>query len=410
MNNSWVSSFVRGLMRGGLLLALVFGLGFTGSAQAQDEFGFSTITLYAPGAPEGAVATVQWQDQAGAWRNVAGWQAPLEIADDASTTFQQWAVYPQDYGRGPFRWTVTSQPGNVVWATSTPFFLPDGDGAALAVSVSPSRAGGPTTTGMPAANFSTISIQAPGAPEGAWVGVQWRDEMGRWHNVEGWQGPLEMTTISTAATDSTDAAATATAATPEVATKQWGVFERDYGRGPFRWIVYAPTGGAVFATSPRFFLPSGGGTNLSMTVLPKIAVVPADALTAEMTGEPTALNAQTSTWGLNCGTGPCNSVISLSVPEATAGSLVGVQWQDPFGLWHDVPTWRGSLDASGSNDTAYQQWTIGTDLQGRGPFRWVIYNPLGDTVLGVTPGFMLPDRGGVNLNTSIPADVSDIAG
>jgi hypothetical protein len=392
MKTSPVSRAVVWSVRGVLLLALLFGLALP--ASAQDEFGFATITLYAPGAPAGAWTSVQWQDSAGTWRNVADWQGAFDAADDAAgTVFKQWAVYPKDYGRGPFRWVVSTAPGGSVWATSARFFLPDGDGASLVTTLAPQSASAAANpqAGIPAVNYSTITLHAPGAPEGAAVGVQWRDETGGWHDVEGWQSTLDTSTVT------------------EEPFKQWGVYAKDYGAGPFRWIVYAEPGGAVLATSPRFFLPNGNGANVTMTVLRQIAVVPADSLTAEMVLEPTTLPAQTSTSDLNC-VGPCNSVISVSVPNAMAGNQVGVQWQDPFGLWHDVPTWQGSLVLTDNRSTPYQQWSISPELQGRGPFRWVVYNALGDTVMGVTPGFMLPDRSGVNLNVTVPQDVSDIAG
>lgn len=389
MKNRPTSALARWLLGGVLLAALLFGL--AAPASAQDEFGHSTITVLAPGAPAGAVASVQWLDRAGTWRAVEGWQAELEPATTTGPAMLQWAVYPKDYGRGPFRWVITN--ASSAWATSASFYLPTGDGAASTTTVAPAAAGGPVV-GVPRPNFSTITVQVPGVPEGAWVGVQWRDVNGNWHNVDGWQGPLERSTAT------------------GQSSKHWGVFERDYGRGPFRWIVYAPTGGAVFATSPSFFLPSGGGANLAMTVLPQIAVVPADELTAELVGEPAALPADTSTSGLNCAGQQCNfSVISLSAPAEFAGSQVVVQWLDPLGVWHDVPTWRGSLDQQTGQSAAYQQWTLSTDLQGRGPFRWVIYNELGDALVGVTPSFTLPDRPGVNLNMTLPAgDFSDITG
>jgi hypothetical protein len=378
---------------GGVLLAVLL-LGRAAPASAQDDFGFSTITLYAPGAPAGAWVSVQWQDGAGTWRDVAGWQSAIDSADDSSLRYKQLAVYPRDYGRGPFRWVVSTTQGGAVWATSDSFYLPDGDGAALATTlVAAGGAGGPTAEpGVMPVNYSTITLHAPDAPVGAAVDVQWRDETGAWHNVEGWQGQL------------------ATSAETGEPFIQWGVHSKDYGRGPFRWVISHPQTEAVIATSPRFFLPTGDGANLSMSVLPKIVAAPADEIIGGMNGEPATLDAQTSTMGLNCGAAPCNSVISVSVPDTMAGSLVGVQWQDPFGLWHDVPTWQGTLTMSENRSTPYQQWAISPELQGRGPFRWVIYNPLGDAVLGVTPSFTLPDRSGINLNMTVPADFSDIAG
>lgn len=390
MKSSRVIAGARWWLGGVLLLALVFGA--AAPARAQAEFGYSTITLLAPGAPAGATASVQWLDQAGAWRDVDGWQAELKAASAAGPASQQWAVYLEDFGRGPFRWVVLN-PGGGAWATSANFYLPDGNGAGLTTTVAPAAAGGPIV-GVPRANFSTITVLAPGAPEGAWVGVQWRDLTGAWHDVDTWQAPLEVT------------------AAGAPAMKQWGVFERDYGRGPFRWIVYAPTSDAVFATSPGFYLPSGGGANLTITVLPQLAVVPADELTAELAIEPETLPAQATTFGLTCAGALCDSsVISLQAPNTFAGNPVGVQWLDPMGVWHDVPTWQGTLNQQTGLNAAYLQWTLSSELQGRGPFRWVIYNPLGDALVGVTPSFTLPDRPGVNLNMTVPAaDFSDIAG
>lgn len=391
-----------------LLAALLAGLAFAAPVAAQDDFGHATITLYAPGAPATAWASVQWQDRNGTWRDVQGWQAALEVGDgQAAIPFKQWAVYPRDYGRGPFRWVVTQGQGGPAWATSGNFFLPNGSGAAHTLTVSPTAAGGPTDAAgtQPAQNFNTITILAPGAPDGAWVGVQWRGANGRWNDVAGWQAPLEVPAASTTGTDTEAAQASL------VPTQQFGVFERDYGTGPFRWIIYDHATGEVFGTSQRFFLPRGGGANLTMTVLPQIAIVPADTLAAELpSGLPTLESANTSSRNLSCAGQACDfSVISISVPNAPAGSLVGVQWQDSFGLWHDVLGWQGSLSAPGSADVGYQQWTIGPELQGRGPFRWVLYNALGDTVLGATPGFMLPDRNGVNVITTLPSAALDIA-
>jgi len=77
-------------------------------------------------------------------------------------------------------------------------------------------------------------------------------------------------------------------------------------------------------------------------------------------------------------------------------SKVGVQWQDGLGLWHDVQSWQGDLDRSTSN-TAFKRWTLNSSY-GNGPFRWVIYNELGDEVWGFSPSFNLPEKAGLELN------------
>lgn len=396
MTKRWVSLLTRWWLPGGLLLAL--GLGLAAPTRAKAEIGVATITLTVPGAPDGAWVIVQWQDRAGTWREVEGWQRPLELTDDASAGFAQLAVFPKDYGRGPFRWVVYSQQGGPVWATSSSFFLPDGDGTDYTISLAPRAAapaggaggetgavGSPTGGAAPGAfGLGTIAVNVPGAPEGAWVGVQWQDRQGAWQNVEAWQGPLE-------AAEETG-----------VASKVWGVYPKDFGRGPFRWVVYTQQGGEVLGTSQSFNLPQGNNANHVMTVLPTIAVAPADTLTAEMGSEPATYQAEMSTRGLNCPAGPCDfSVLSVSVPDAPAGSKVVVQWQDGLGGWHDVRAWRGSLHAADSGGPPTIQWSASSDLAGQGPFRWVIYNPLGDRIVGVSPSFTIPEAGGVELSLNL---------
>ena len=44
--------------------------------------------------------------------------------------------------------------------------------------------------------------------------------------------------------------------------KEFGVFQANYGQGPFRWAIYnAPNGGSLLAVSPNFNLPSANGQN-----------------------------------------------------------------------------------------------------------------------------------------------------
>lgn len=74
-----------------------------------------------------------------------------------------------------------------------------------------------------------LELHAPGAPAGAWIVVQWQDSAGGWHDVEGWRG--------TAANSS-----------------RWWVHPKDFGSGPFRWVVFEP-GGAIEAVSSSFNLP-----------------------------------------------------------------------------------------------------------------------------------------------------------
>jgi len=376
MDTQMITRRPRGSWRGVLSLALVLSLSLLLVPAALAQDGHSTITLYTRGAPAGAWASVQWQDQLGEWHAVSGWQAPLDVVPFSNIAYKQWGVEPDDYGRGPFRWVVTAGQAGTIWTTSPTFYLPDGDGATLNMTLGAATAA--------ASEFATIVVRAPDAPAGAWVGVQWQDALGAWHPVDSWQAPL----VPSPAT--------------QISTGQFAVLPADYGDGPFRWVINTSEGGPVWATSARFFLPEGDGATLAMTVAPKIAIVPAEDLTAELQAQVATLPAETSTERLHCARGGCDhSLITLQITGAPANSLVGVQWQDGFGVWHDVRGWQGSLDPSADGQTLLKQWTISPEIYGRGPFRWVLYNPLGDTLLGVSPNFMLPEDDGLDLRLSV---------
>lgn len=76
------------------------------------------LQLHVQGSPDGAWTVVQWQDSAGNWHAVEGWQATL---DGDHTT---WWVSQRDFGKGPFRWAVYRDQGGELLATSSPFNLP----------------------------------------------------------------------------------------------------------------------------------------------------------------------------------------------------------------------------------------------------------------------------------------------
>jgi len=76
-----------------------------------------------------------------------------------------------------------------------------------------------------------LDLHVQGAPQGAWTVIQWQDSTGSWQDVKGWQGTLES------------------------GRKTWWVAQRDFGKGPFRWAVYAGQGGKLLATSEAFYLP-----------------------------------------------------------------------------------------------------------------------------------------------------------
>ena len=71
---------------------------------------------------------------------------------------------------------------------------------------------------------------------GAWTVVQWQDGSDYWHDVAGWRGH---------ATDGAIA---------------WTVEEKDFGTGPFRWVVTHPQSGRPTDVSQSFYLPGAGDT------------------------------------------------------------------------------------------------------------------------------------------------------
>lgn len=73
-----------------------------------------------------------------------------------------------------------------------------------------------------------------------WAAVQWQDDQGNWHDVEGWQGELSMD-----------------------GEQLWWVDPSDYGRsGNFRWVVYLYQGGPQIANTYTFYLPGSAGENV----------------------------------------------------------------------------------------------------------------------------------------------------
>jgi hypothetical protein len=88
-----------------------------------------------------------------------------------------------------------------------------------------------------------IELAAPEFP-GAWGVVQWQDSTGNWRDVEGWQGMLD-----------------------ERGGKRWWVAAKDFGAGPFRWVVGKTD--ALAAVSKPFNLPAVGASTVLITVQAK---------------------------------------------------------------------------------------------------------------------------------------------
>jgi hypothetical protein len=86
-----------------------------------------------------------------------------------------------------------------------------------------------------------IELRVQPAQAGLWSVVQWQDAAGNWHDVEGWRGTVE-------------------------GIRVWWVAEADFGKGPFRWVIYQGQDGPRLATSPPFYLPSQANQTLQIQV------------------------------------------------------------------------------------------------------------------------------------------------
>ncbi len=77
-----------------------------------------------------------------------------------------------------------------------------------------------------------LSLRVSPADQRYWSIVQWQDAQGRWNDVKGWRGDVTGGSI------------------------RWWVEERDFGKGPFRWLVFSHEGGTLLAMSHSFNLPT----------------------------------------------------------------------------------------------------------------------------------------------------------
>lgn len=88
---------------------------------------------------------------------------------------------------------------------------------------------------MPAPlRLSHIRLAVTPAQDGLWSVVEWQGGDGTWHVVDGWQG------------------------TVEAGSKRWAVYERNFGEGPFRWVVSTARSGKIVGVSTPFMLPGEG--------------------------------------------------------------------------------------------------------------------------------------------------------
>ncbi len=86
-----------------------------------------------------------------------------------------------------------------------------------------------------------IELDVPTHQIALWTVVEWQDNFGNWHAVEGWQGTLDE--INSAG----------------IGRKVWWVSGSDMGKKLFRWQVYQSRNGQLLVTSHPFELPHYNG-------------------------------------------------------------------------------------------------------------------------------------------------------
>lgn len=226
-------------------------------------------------------------------------------------------------------------------------------------------------TALPAQadDSAVITAYAPGAPESAWIAVQWQNTDSTWHTVDGWQGDLDYTSSG-------------------VPFKQWAVASANYGTGPFRFVVYAQENGTVWATSESFTLPSSLGENVEETLKGSAAAVPTTAAAS------TVLDSWTENLVYDNG-GAATARITMEIAGVSPTAYAGVQYLDASGVWQNVEGWQSAVTIN-EYGVAVVRWGVAAANLGEGSFRWVLYSAAGGAVIGVSPSFDLPTQTGID--------------
>ncbi len=103
----------------------------------------------------------------------------------------------------------------------------------------------PTAVPVAGASIQLLLANATVGADGVWTMIQWQDADGDWHDVEGWQGTVELD-----------------------GTQTWWVDGTQLGTGPFRWRIYTEQDGSPLAISDDFYLPER--SRMVMTVAVEI--------------------------------------------------------------------------------------------------------------------------------------------
>lgn len=234
-----------------------------------------------------------------------------------------------------------------------------------------------TAQSVQADDSAVITAYAPGAPETAWIAVQWQNTDLTWHTVDGWQGDLDYTSSG-------------------VPFKQWAVASADYGTGPFRFVVYAQEDGAVWATSDSFTLPASLGNNVEETLTGSAVASTTSSTTATTTT--TAVSNELDSWTENLvydNGGAATARITMEIAGVSPTAYAGVQYLDENDVWQNVEGWQSAVTIN-EYGVAVAQWGVAAANLGEGSFRWALYSAADGAVIGVSPSFDLPTQTGVD--------------
>ena len=86
-----------------------------------------------------------------------------------------------------------------------------------------------------------------------WTVVQWQDSLGNWRDVEGWQGTFDEFDHD----EDRDVCE---------GKKVWWVAPPDFGKEPFRWVIYRGSRGKLLAQSGSFYLPNSASEGVKAEV------------------------------------------------------------------------------------------------------------------------------------------------
>src|SRR5260221_5975029 len=101
-------------------LTLAFTLVGVQAASAASS-GSATLILFAPGAPLGSEARVEWLDPStGVWTPVDGWTGTLNQTTGSGVPYQGFPVLPPTYGQQAFRWVVLNPSSAIASTTTSP--------------------------------------------------------------------------------------------------------------------------------------------------------------------------------------------------------------------------------------------------------------------------------------------------